>query len=211
MKILGKWLPLLSFRGSADYWRKRYRYGGDSGAGSGGESAAYKAGVLNQFVADHAIESVIELGCGDGRQLALAQYPSYLGFDISHEAVALCREKFSWDQSKEFLLADDFQSHSADVAISLDVIFHLVEDCVYRDYMNRLFSSANKYVVIYSTIEESRGRTLRHVRHRNVADDVTHWFPGFMRMSDYEAGFPLPASGWDSGARFLLYVRVSAQ
>lgn len=207
MKILGKWLPLLSFGGSADYWRKRYRYGGDSGAGSGGESAVYKAGVVNRFVADHSIERVIEFGCGDGRQLTLAEYPSYLGFDISSEAVALCREKFRLDQSKQFLSMDEFQSQSADATLSLDVIFHLVEDHVYRNYLECLFSSAKKYVVIYSTIDECRHRTLRHVRHRKVAEDVARWFPGFVRMSDYEAGLPLPAPSWDGGARFLLYVR----
>ena len=211
MKIFGKWIPLLSFGGSADYWRKRYRYGGDSGAGSGGQAAAYKARVMNQFVADHAIESVIELGCGDGRQLMLAQYPFYLGFDISPEAVALCREKFGCDQSKQFLSMDEFRSHRADAAISLDVIFHLVEDHVYRDYMDRLFDSARKYVVIYSTIEESRRLTLRHVRHRNVARDVSSWFPGFERMSAYEAGLPLPASDWGGGARFLLYTRATTR
>ena len=207
MKFLGKWLPLLSFGGSGDYWRKRYRYGGDSGIGSGGKSASYKAAVLNRFVADRGIECIIEFGCGDGRQLELARYPSYLGFDISSEAVDLCREKFAGDGAKRFMLLEEFESQQADATISLDVIFHLVEDEVYREYMERLFSSARQYVAIYSTVEESRGRTLRHVRHRKVADDVARWFPSFTRMHDYEAGLPLPGSDWDSGARFLLYAR----
>lgn len=208
MKILGKWLPLLSFGGSADYWRKRYRYGGDSGAGSGGQSAAYKAQVLNQFVADHGIESVIEFGCGDGRQLELARYPSYLGLDISSEAIALCKERFFQDTTKQFRLVDEFESQRADATLSLDVIFHLVEDDVYRVYLERLFSSSEKYVVIYSTIEESRGRTLGHVRHRRVADDISRWFPGFERMHAYEARLPMPGAEWDTGARFLLYTRI---
>lgn len=211
MKLLGKWLPLLSFRGSSDYWLKRYRCGGDSGAGSGGQSAAYKARILNQFVTDHRIESVIEFGCGDGRQLELAQYPSYIGFDISPEAITLCQGKFSQDATKHFLPVDAFDSQRADLTLSLDVIFHLVEDRVYRDYMERLFSASRDYVAIYSTIEESRVRTLPHVRHRNVAEDVERWFPGFVRLHDYEARLPLPGPDWSNGARFLLYQRAPAR
>lgn len=208
MKFLGKWFPLLSFKGSGDYWRKRYRYGGDSGAGSGGASAQYKAGILNRFMAERDISSVIEFGCGDGRQLEQARYHSYLGLDISPKAIALCREKFSADTSKAFLLLDHFQSQQAEVALSLDVIFHLVEDEVYRDYLERLFASATQYVVIYSTIEESRRKTLRHVRHRRVADDVARWFPEFARMHDYESSLPVPGADWDNGARFLFYTRA---
>lgn len=208
MKFLGKWFPLLSFKGSDDYWRKRYRYGGDSGVGSGGASARYKAAVLNKFVADRDIGSIIEFGCGDGRQLELARYNAYLGLDISPEAVALCRKKFSSDASKTFMLMEDFQSRQADASLSLDVIFHLVEEEVYREYLQRLFASATHYVVIYSTVDESRGKTMRHVRHRKVADDVARWFPGFARMHDYESSLPVPGADWDSGARFLFYARA---
>lgn len=208
MKFLGKWFPLLSFKGSGDYWRKRYRYGGDSGAGSGGQSARYKADVLNRFVAERDINSVIEFGCGDGRQLELARYRSYVGLDISPEAVALCQEKFSADASKSFVLLDQVQSQRAELALSLDVIFHLVEDEVYRDYLDRLFASAMQYVVIYSTVQESARKTLRHVRHRAVADDIARWFPEFARMHDYESELPVPGADWDNGARFLIYARA---
>ena len=207
MKFLGKWLPLFNFNGSADYWRKRYRLGGDSGPGSGGQSASYKAMVLNQFVADHGIESVIEFGCGDGRQLELARYPSYIGLDISPEAVALCREKFSGDEAKQFLPADAFESQGADLSLSLDVFFHLVEDRVYRDYMKRLFSASSRYVAIYSTTEESPIRTLPHVRHRPLVEDIERWLPDFVRLHDYEAILPPPDPEWSNGARFIFYAR----
>lgn len=207
MRLLGKWLPLLFFRGSGDYWRKRYRYGGDSGVGSEGQSAAYKAAVLNTFVFDFEINSIIEFGCGDGRQLELAKYPSYLGLDISPEAIAICRKKFSGDVTKQFLLLEEFQSQRADAALSLDVIFHLVEDDVYYNYLKLLFSSAVKCVVIYSTVQEAASRTLKHVRHRKVVEDVSRWFPEFERMYAYEAKLPTPIQGLNGGARFLFYVR----
>ena len=67
--------PKPSFSGTINYWEDRYRTGHDSGAGSSGRLAAFKAEFLNGLVADHNVSSVIEFGCGDGRQLALAEYP----------------------------------------------------------------------------------------------------------------------------------------
>jgi len=71
------------FRGSADHWEEKYASGGDSGRGSYGVLTEFKAEVLNDFVADFSAGSVVELGCGDGNQLSLAHYPSYLGLDVS--------------------------------------------------------------------------------------------------------------------------------
>src|SRR5579859_8234848 len=62
----------LQFRGSSTYWEERYRAGGNSGAGSYGRLAEFKAEVLNGFVHSRGIRSVVEFGCGDGAQLALA-------------------------------------------------------------------------------------------------------------------------------------------
>ena len=45
--------------------------------------AAFKAEVPNDFVRARGIDSVIEFGCGDGAQLALAEYPAYVGIDVS--------------------------------------------------------------------------------------------------------------------------------
>ena len=50
IKLLGKWLPLLGFGGSEAYWKRRYQLGGDSGRGSEGKAAEYKAEVLYAFI-----------------------------------------------------------------------------------------------------------------------------------------------------------------
>ena len=60
-----------SFAGSVAYWEQRYREGGCSGAGSYGKFGRFKAQVLNQFVVEHGIRTVMEFGCGDGNQLSL--------------------------------------------------------------------------------------------------------------------------------------------
>ena len=49
---------------------------------------------------------------------------------------------------------DRFESlaiDKADMAISLDVLFHLVEDEIFERYIRNLFSSAQRFVVIYSS------------------------------------------------------------
>jgi len=70
------------FPGSREYWTLRYSIGGNSGAGSYGKFAEFKAEVLNAFVATHDTKSIIEFGCGDGNQLCFVNFPNYLGFDI---------------------------------------------------------------------------------------------------------------------------------
>jgi SAM-dependent methyltransferase len=159
------------FGGSADYWDRRYRVGSDSGAGSYGQSALRKAAFINGFVAEHNVGSVIEFGCGDGNQLSLAEYPRYLGFDVSPEAVRTCRLKFEDDPTKTFKLVADYDGDRADLTLSLDVIFHLVEDAVYEDYMRLLFQAADRYVIVYATnTDRSTPLDRAHVRHRRFTD-----------------------------------------
>jgi hypothetical protein len=157
----------LGFRGSAAYWDARYRAGGNSGAGSYGRLAAFKAEVLNEFVARRHIRSVVEFGCGDGAQLALADYPSYDGIDVSPAALALCIERFARDPRKRFHRAGALPANFGpfDLALSLDVIYHLVEDDAFDAYMRELFDHAAAHVVIYASDRDAAGPS-PHVRHR---------------------------------------------
>ena len=148
---------------SGRYWEQRYLSGGNSGAGSYNRLARFKAGVLNDFVEKNDVLEVVEWGCGDGNQLALAKYPRYTGFDVSQKAVDICRQLYKDDSSKEFEWcgADDFENTKVcDLALSLDVVYHLVEDKVFENYMHRLFKSSNRYSSDYNS--ESMG----HVKHR---------------------------------------------
>jgi len=141
---------------SAGYWQNRYQNGGTSGAGSYGRLADWKARVLNGFVEDKGIVRVLELGCGDGNQLSLANYPEYAGFDVASAAVERCRNRFT-GKPWQFALYSPEKVASAgrifkpDLALSLDVIFHLVEDAVFHEYMKALFSVDAPYVIIYSS------------------------------------------------------------
>ncbi|HSW64471.1 MAG TPA: class I SAM-dependent methyltransferase [Dissulfurispiraceae bacterium] len=115
--------------------------------------------------------SVIEYGCGDGNQLSLAVYPQYLGFDISDHALGLCRARFQGDNSKIFKHLDEYGGETADLCLSLDVIYHLIEDDIYEWHMQRLFASASRWVAIYSSNSNRQvSGQAAHVRHRKFSD-----------------------------------------
>src|SRR6187549_2009572 len=107
------------FEGSENYWKRRYNKGGTSGAGSYGYLAEFKAEFLNNFVRDHKVQSVIEFGCGDGNQLKLSKYPSYIGFDISPESIKRCSDLFMDDESKKFMLVTKYTNELAELTLSL--------------------------------------------------------------------------------------------
>jgi hypothetical protein len=162
----------LPFKTSSDYWEKRYVKGGNSGVGSYGRLANFKAEFLNAFVEKNRINSVIEYGCGDGSQLKLARYPSYTGIDVSLKAVEICRGLFATDESKRFFHTDTVKTRMiADLALSLDVVYHLVEDSAFESYMHRLFDSAQRSVIVYSS-NLNDATPIQHVRHRHFTSWV---------------------------------------
>jgi hypothetical protein len=165
------------FPGSAAYWETRYTSGGHSGVGSYGHFAAFKAELLNDFVARHDIRSIIEFGCGDGAQLDLAKYPRYRGYDVSPTAIAMCRRRFATDSSKSFAEMSEYRDERAELTLSLDVIYHLVEDHVFEAYMSTLFHASRRHVVIYSSNDEGSGRDGTHVRHRKFTDWIASRLP----------------------------------
>jgi len=157
---------------SADYWDERYRSGGDSGAGSYNRLAIFKANFLNDFVEKHEVRSVIEFGCGDGAQLQLAKYPRYIGIDISRIILEKSRARFASDSSKSFVHLDESANQSAELALSLDVIYHLTEDEIFNAHMECLFRSAERFVIIYAS-NDDRKSDAPHVRHRRFTDWVS--------------------------------------
>jgi hypothetical protein len=176
---------------SAQYWEDRYSLGGNSGAGSYGHLAEFKARILNKFVEDRRLQSVIEFGSGDGAQLELARYPAYTGVDVSARAVELCRSRFKADPSKRFILASSPEASSAraELAMSLDVIYHLVEDSVYDEYMTRLVSAAEKFICVYSS-NAARESPDKHVRHRAFTDWMANNAPTWKLLSKIDNPFP---------------------
>lgn len=160
---------------SRDYWERRYATGNNSGRGSYGKLARFKAKFLNDFVKRNKIEKVVDFGCGDGNMASLFEFPKYIGLDVSKTAIKRCIERCRNNPAgKSFLLynPEDFNPLNAELTLSLDVIYHLVEDNVFEVYMKHLFASSYRYVIIYSTdIDETT--QFSHIKHRKFTD----WIP----------------------------------
>lgn len=151
---------------SKKYWEERYQKGGNSGNGSYGFLANFKAKIINNFIETNNIENVIELGCGDGNQLGLLKLKNYLGLDVSKKVVDECRKKFpkfNFEYSETF---EKKENQSFDLALSLDVIFHLVEDETYEEYMKKLINFDSEYLIIYSCNFKNDGTFGEHVNPR---------------------------------------------
>lgn len=156
---------------SEAYWDNRYSKGGDSGPGSYGHLAKLKADIINSLITEKGIISAIEFGCGDGNQLKYCNYQTYTGYDVSPTAINRCQEIFKTDPTKKFFLASQYDGRKADLAISLDVIFHLIEDDVFADYMENLFQAAGKLVIIYSSNQDDPIEPSSiHVKHRKFSN-----------------------------------------
>lgn len=203
-----------TFPGSKQYWESRYAAGDTSGQGSYGDLAKFKAEVLNNFVHRNNIKSVVEFGCGDGAQLALAEYPQYLGLDISKAAINLCSNRFSEDETKCFTLYlpekfhENIQQYEADLAISLDVIYHLVEEAVFNTYMHHLFISAKRYVIIYSSNFDKR-MYQQHIRHRKFSRWIEKNQPRWKLIDHIPNRYPVKAQGaYGSFADFHIYSKI---
>lgn len=208
---LRKLLKVSAFDNSRDYWEERYRSGGNSGAGSYHRLAEFKARVLNDFVSANDVESVIEFGSGDGAQLALARYPRYVGVDVSHTVLEATRRRFGSDPAISFLHTSEVtDADRADLALSLDVIYHLVEDDVFDAYMRQLFSAGGKFVIVYAS-NEDKAWSSPHVRHREFTRWVEANQPDFFLTERIPNAYPYSKKDPDntSFADFYIFTRTS--
>jgi SAM-dependent methyltransferase len=195
---------------SSDYWERRYRAGGHSGAGSSGHLAAFKAGVINGFVADNAIGTVLDLGCGDGHLLSLLRLPDYVGVDVSSAALASCVARFPQHRFLPFAALES--SMRAELVLSTDVLFHLVEDAVFTSYMHALFEHAQRFVLIYSS-NVDRDWSSPHVRHRRFTDYVADCRPEWRLLAHLPNRYPFDPERPDatSFSDFFVYGHHDAE
>jgi len=166
--------------------------------------------VLNKFVADNHVSSVIEFGSGDGAQLSLALYPTYTGVDVSRTALETTRKAFAGDPSKRFIHPDDLEPGDvADLSLSLDVIYHLIEDSVFELYMEQLFTASRKFVIVYSSNTERKSEAV-HVKHRKFTDWVERHRPDFKLVDVVKNPYPEQLQDLDntSFADFFFFERT---
>jgi SAM-dependent methyltransferase len=194
---------------SAEYWDARYRAGGTSGAGSYGRLAEYKAAVINGVIALNGIAHVADFGCGDGNLLSLLRPAAYTGLDVSDTALARCRQRFPQHVFLPFAQAEGLRP--ADLCLSMDVIFHLIEQDVFAAYMDALFAHGTWLVLIYAS-NMDRGWPAPHVRHRRFTDHVAARFPDWRLCAHLPNPYPFDPAHPDetSFADFFVYARTGA-
>jgi hypothetical protein len=154
---------------SKKYWDERYRNGGNSGIGSQGNIAKYKALMVNNFIKENNIQTVCELGCGD-IQFTLYNIPDFTGYDISEYIIEKNKTKYN---HKFTCSLNDLKIY--DLTMSLDVIYHLLEDKVYKKHIEDLFRLSKKYVLIYSP-DRDEFFSESHNRYRKFSNDIPQNF-----------------------------------
>lgn len=216
-KILRELSFKLKHGDSINYWENRYKKGGNSGAGSFNDLAKYKAGVLNDLVAGKNIKTIIDFGCGDGNQLQLAKYPNYIGLDVSKTAIMKCYQAFKNDSTKSFYLYDPLsffnenKFFTADLTISVDVLYHLIEDEIYFKYLNDLFGCAKKIVVIYSwNFSEGEDKFALHIRPRHFTKDIDKHIKGWRLKEKLDNPYPVEKYGTKDGSYSDFYIYCQA-
>lgn len=161
---------------SASYWEKRYAAGGNSGKGSYNHLAIFKAKIINDILCEYNISSVVDYGVGDGNQCSYLNTTNqkYYGIDQSKTAIDICKSKNLAD--KEFMLVSEFidMNITCDISLSCDVIYHLIENDVYEQYMYNLFKFSNRFVLIYAKDEDINH--CQHVKFRNFSTFIKNNF-----------------------------------
>ena len=200
---------------SGEFWDNVYLHGGNSGTGSYNRLAQFKSDVVNLFLEEKDIDTVIELGCGDGNQLSMIRYNQYTGVDVSPTVVKMNNERFSGRTNIKFFCSiterGQYINQTYDMALSMDVIFHLVEDDVFSAYLNDLFFLAKKYVVIYSSNHEEYTRWPEY-RHRNFTGYVQEHFPQWELVQYIPNRYPyqIGRESETSASDFFVYQKIES-
>lgn len=179
---------------SGKYWEDRYKQGGNSGDGSYNDYAEYKSEVINSIIEEYSIKSINEYGHGDGNQLKYFKgFSTYTGFDISPTVRVKCQNIYK--DSKNIKFIDSTNNFTTcDLVLSIDVIYHLVEQEVFEKHIKDLFSTNSKYVLIY-TIDADKGSS-QHVKARKttsyIKDNIKNYtllktIPGFHNQTQYDS------------------------
>lgn len=173
-----------------EYWDGRYTAGKrGSGEGSRGAAARRKAAFVNRLTDRYRVNRIIDWGCGDGEIAARLKVRRYVGLDVSAAALALCRQSVLLPRCSWILINGTRYPEGlppAGLALSLDVIFHLTDQRLYRAHLRHLFRSAPLVCIHSSNFDEAGGA---HVLHREFLPDVPRGWRCVHEGPDRAIGF----------------------
>ncbi len=133
---------------SIEIWKNRPN---NSGSGSRGELALFKASFINDFIKEKNIKSIIDFGCGDLYNASLFEVKEYLGIDIvDHQIPHKVLAKSFKTTVARF---DEIKiKKNSDLVICLDVLYHILKDELeyLKNTLEKIFQTSNKYIIIYA-------------------------------------------------------------
>lgn len=184
---------------SKKYWENRYSKNGDSGLGSYGDEYVFKKSYINKLILEKNIGSIIDLGCGDGNQIKeIIGYDQYLGYDVSMTIIEKCKILYNNIPNINFT-CDINELTMSDLAMSLDVTYHIIEDKYFEEYMNMLFNLSKKYVLIYSINSDNSNGFAIHLKNRKICEFIKNKFSDFILVDN------IKYKKKDNGIGFFLY------
>ena len=161
-------------------WESRYNNGGNSGNGTYNELYIFKRDIINDIINKYNIKNIIDFGCGDGNQIKEFNINKYVGIDIALSAINICKMKYKDDNTKSFFTYNEINNIKSqyDLSISLDVLYHILEEDLFIDYLKKIFNFSSKYILIYSSNYD--GHTEGHMHTRKFTNYVEKLFPNWV-------------------------------
>ena len=147
---------------------------------------------MNGIVRERDVKSVVELGVGDGNQASLLDIPVYAGIDVVPLVVERARMRFADRAGWTFHEAGTLRPADKrfDMSMSLDVIYHLIEDEVFDAYMRDLTRFADRFMLIYAS-DHDADASAKHVRHRAYSRWLADHAPEWRLLTRYEHPYPM--------------------
>lgn len=133
-------------------------WGGGSGVGSDPQQAHVYLHFLQNYLNDPAMQSILDLGCGDWRLMSTLTIPDskvYTGFDLVQSVIAENIKKHK-KKNVNFQLIhsiQDFQSQHGDLLVVKDVIQHWPNNQIH--YLLKNILPNFKYALITNDFEPS--------------------------------------------------------
>jgi len=129
------------------YWDNRYRTGGNSGSGSISRNRDWKWEIIKKYCND--LNNIIDVGCGDLLFWEGKDCKNYLGIDISPFVIQKNKElRKNW----QFICdsADIQQDIKAKIVFCFDVLFHIMDERVYKKILENLTYYSEDLIFVYT-------------------------------------------------------------
>jgi cyclopropane fatty-acyl-phospholipid synthase-like methyltransferase len=147
------------------YWQDRYSRNNNPID----KQAEMKAVVINHWINEYRLRIISEIGCGDGSNLLLYDIPiSYSGYDISTNAINICKERTrKIRNSLKYYLSDDVNNidYTSNVLLLIDVIHHVTDDNVFQELQDIIFNKGEwKYIIAYTYNTDDQFKQISHTQ-----------------------------------------------